>query len=31
VETRLLAVALNEAQGKQWNEIFSICFEQRIM
>ena len=31
VEIRLLAVALNEADGKQRNKILSICFEQRIM
>jgi hypothetical protein len=27
VETRLLAVALNQEDGKQRNKIFTICFE----
>jgi uncharacterized protein len=31
VETRPLAVAVNQAVGKQRNEIFAICFESRIM
>jgi len=31
VETRLLAAALNQADGKQRNKIFTICFESRIM
>ena len=31
VETHLLAVALNQAKGKQRNKIFTICFEWRIM
>jgi len=31
VETRLLAVALNKADGKQRNKIFSNSFESRIM
>ena len=31
VETRRLAVALNRADEKQRNKIFTICFEWRIM
>jgi hypothetical protein len=31
VEIRPLAVALNQADGKQRNKIFAICFESRIM
>ena len=31
VENRLLAVALNQADGKQRNKIFSNSFESRIM
>jgi hypothetical protein len=31
METRLLAVALNQTDGKQRNKIFAICFELRIM
>ena len=31
VETRLLGVALNQADSKQTNKIFYICFESPIM
>ena len=31
METRPLAVALNQADSKQKNKIFAICFESRIM
>ena len=31
VETRPLAVALNQVDGKQRNKIFALCFETRIM
>ena len=31
VETRPSAVALNQTNSKQWNKIFTICFESRIM
>jgi len=31
VETRLLRVALNQADSKQRNKIFIICFESPIM
>ena len=31
VETRLLAVALNQVDSNQRNKIFTICFESRIM
>jgi hypothetical protein len=31
VETRPLAVVLNQADGKQRNKIFTICFESRIV
>ena len=31
VETRPSAVALNQANSKQRNKIFAICFESRIM
>jgi HD-like signal output (HDOD) protein len=31
LETRLLAVALNQTDSKQRNKIFTICFESRIM
>ena len=30
-ETRQLAVALNQADGKQKNKTFAICFESRVM
>jgi len=31
VETRLLAVTVNQAVRKERNKIFRVCFESRLM